>query len=93
MVSATPAATQSLPVQPQPTFTSGAEARARTEQVQPREAPAADAQRADRKTLQSRDDDRRKVEAKERDAARAESKAEDNRASDGRRGSLVDISI
>lgn len=92
MVSATPAATQSLPVQPQPTFTSGAEARARTEQVQPREAPAADAQRADRKTLQSRDDDRRKVEAKERDA-RAESKAEDNRASDGRRGSLVDISI
>lgn len=92
MVTATPSATQSLPVQPQPTFTSGAEARARTEQVQPREAPAADSQRADRKSLQSREEDRRRVETKERSEA-SESRAEESRAADGRRGSLVDISV
>ena len=67
---------------PQPNFSSATEARARTEQVQPREAPAANTQRADRKAQQSRDD-----------RTRTDEQVAQTRRQDGRRGSLVDINV
>lgn len=71
----------------QPSFTTGAEVK-NTEQVQPRQAPAADTQRSDQKV--SRDEDR-KFEARERQQPEEETPPPERRA-DGQRGSLVDIS-
>ena len=82
MVTTTNVGAQPYQATTQPNFSSASEARARTEQVQPREAPAANAQRADRKAQQSRDDRRADEEA----PAQA-------RRQEGRRGSLVDINV
>lgn len=77
------------PVTPQPTFTGGAETRARTENVQPREAPAASSQRADRSPVEARESNqRRQTEAREE---RRSSESRNDNAGSGRRGSLVDI--
>lgn len=76
------------PVTPQPTFTGGAETRARTENVQPREAPAASSQRADRSPVEAKQQSQRRQT--EREEQRASESRNDN-ASSGRRGSLVDI--
>lgn len=89
MVSPTGTATQSVPAQQPPTFSAGAETRANTEQVQPRQAPAADSQRADQRSLQSREDEKRQTER--RDDNRREEETQQARREENRRGSLVDV--
>lgn len=74
----------------QPSFTSGAETRAVTDQVQPRQAPAANAQRSDQKL--SRDEDNTQVEFRSRAAEQSNARPTAE-ASDGPRGSNLDISV
>ncbi len=84
MVNAPGPAVQAYAVQP--SFVAGNEARANTEKVQPRAAPAASSQRADQRTLESRD------EQKTQDA-RQDARREEARAADERRGSRVDVTV
>ncbi len=77
--------------QPQPNFNSATESRANTEQVQPREAPAAQSQRADRK-LQSREDDTKRQNVVAQRSSENDQASQAKRA-DGRRGSIVDLSV
>ncbi len=64
------------------------EIRARNDQTQPRQAPAADSQTADQRSLQSKDEQRRQaaVAARRQDQVRTADNAQDNR-----RGQLLDI--
>ena len=65
------------------------EVRARNEQTQPRQAPAADSQTADQRSLQSKDEQRRQaavVAQRRQDQVRSADNAQDNR-----RGQLLDI--
>ena len=64
------------------------EIRARNDQTQPRQAPAADSQTADQRSLQSKDEHRRQaaVAARRQDQVRTADNAQDNR-----RGQLLDI--
>ncbi len=73
----------------QPSFATGAETRANTEQVQPRQAPAADSQRADQKSLASREDDSKKTQER---SSRDESSSAANDDS-SRRGAVLDVSV
>ena len=75
---------------PQPSFTNGADARVNPEQVQPRQAPAADTQKQEQK-LGSRDEDRNTGSRRELSASSNENReAQDPNA---RRGELVDFSV
>lgn len=74
----------------QPSFSSGAEARAVTEQVQPRQAPAAESQRGDQR-LGNRDEDRRteqRAVATNTSARRSEDSSDNSR-----RGSNLDVVV
>ena len=73
----------------QPSFTSGAEVKANTEQVQPRQAPAADTQRA--AARESKNDDVT-VEFRDRKPETTEEAPPERRADNGR-GSLVDLNV
>ncbi len=73
----------------QPSFASGAEARAVTEQVQPRQAPAAESQRGDQK-LGNRDEDRR---TEQRAVANASPRRTDDSDASARRGSNLDVVV
>ncbi len=70
----------------QPSFSSGAEARAVTEQVQPRQAPAAESQRGDQRF--GRDEERR-TESRSVSASPARAEA----SNDSRRGSNLDVVV
>ncbi len=74
----------------QPSFSTGAEARAVTDQVQPRQAPAAESQRGDQR-LGNRDEDRRteqRASASGSNTARASAEGDT-----GRRGSTLDVVV
>lgn len=72
----------------QPSFTSGAEVKANTEQVQPRQAPAADTQRAAARESKSEVT----VEFRDRKPEAEEAPQPERRADSGR-GSLVDLNV
>lgn len=90
MISPTTSAPQAYNTQ-QPSFVQGTEARANTDQVQPRNAPAAESLRADPRELASRDEKR--AQAKADDERRAERSEEPPARSEERRGSRVDITV
>ena len=73
----------------QPSFSTGAEARAVTEQVQPRQAPAAESQRGDQK-LGSREEDRR---TEQRSVATASPRRSEDSSESSRRGSNLDVVV
>lgn len=73
----------------QPSFATGAEARAVTEQVQPRQAPAAESQRGDQR-LGNRDEDRR---TEQRAVANAAPRRSEESNGNERRGSNLDVVI
>lgn len=73
---------------PQPTFSTGAEAKANTQEVQPRQAPAAESQRGDQR-LGNRDEDRRT----ENRSVAAASSGRSEAANDTRRGSNLDVVV
>ena len=90
MVNPVSSSVQSYPTS-QPSFTTGAEARANTEQVQPRQAPAAESQRGDQR-LQSREEDNRRAESRAvaaNQSRRSEERSEDSRS----RGSNLDVVV
>ncbi len=94
MVNAVNSGVQSYPTS-QPSFVTGAETRANTEQVQPRQAPAAESQRNDQR-LASRNEDNRRSEdraAEQRAQARAESDQRDQVRAERRRGESVDVTV
>jgi len=64
------------------------EARARNEQTQPRNAPAADSQTADQRSLRSRDEDRKQNAFT---VSRRQDQAQNSNAQDNRRGQLLDV--
>ncbi|MDE1154017.1 MAG: hypothetical protein PW788_15910 [Micavibrio sp.] len=64
------------------------EVRARNEQTQPRNAPAADSQSADQRSLQSQDEQRRQDLTAQR---RQDNTQTANSNNDLRRGSLLDV--
>lgn len=74
-------------VTPQPSFTNGAEARVNPEQVQPRQAPAAETQRNDQK-LSNRDEDNRRSEVRAESSPRSESSEPSSR-----RGENLDVTV
>ena len=76
---------------PQPNFAAGNETRVDTERTQPRNAPAADTQRNERRELSARDDENRRVEAREQ--RRSEEERAQPPPSEGRRGSNVDVTV
>lgn len=67
------------------------EVRARNEQTQPRNAPAADNQRAEQRNLQSRDESRKRDETRQQE--RVEERRAEDTSSSSSRGSVVDISV
>lgn len=73
----------------QPSFSSGAEARAVTEQVQPRQAPAAESQRGDQK-LGARDEDR---STEQRSVATASPRRSEEINENSRRGGNLDVVV
>lgn len=91
MVSPVASSVSSYPTS-QPSFTSGGESRAVTEQVQPRQAPAAESQRGDQR-LSSREEDTRRSE--QRAAAATENTSRSSESSDDtqRRGSTLDVVV
>lgn len=74
-------------VTPQPSFTNGAEARVNPEQVQPRQAPAAESQRQDQ-TLARRENDR----GEQRSVSASPSRSESSESS-SRRGENLDVTV
>ncbi len=74
----------------QPSFASGAETRAVTEQVQPRHAPAAESQRGDQR-LQSRDEDNRRLQ--QRADANATARRNEEKSDTTQRGSNLDVVV
>lgn len=64
------------------------EARARNDQTQPRQAPAADSQTADERSLRSRDDDRKQNAFT---VSRRQDQSQSNASQDNRRGQLLDV--
>lgn len=73
----------------QPSFASGAEARAVTEQVQPRQAPAAESQRGDQR-LGNRDEDRR---TEQRAVSTASPRRSEESNGNEPRGSNLDVVV
>lgn len=74
----------------QPSFSSGAEARAVTEQVQPRQAPAAESQRGDQR-LGNRDEDRRTEQRAV--ATNTSTRRSEDSSDNARRGSNLDVVV
>ena len=72
---------------PQPNYTSGAEARTNTQDIQPRQAPAAESQRGDQR-LGNREEDRR---SESRSVSASPPRAE--ASNDSRRGSNLDVVV
>lgn len=77
---------------PQPSFTNGADARVNTEQVQPRQAPAADTQKQEQK-LGSRDEDRGTGTGSRREVSSGSNQNSPAQDANARRGELVDFSV
>ena len=73
----------------QPSFSSGVE-RAVPEQVQPRQAPAAESQRGDQR-LGNREDDTRRTE--ERAVANASARRSESSSDSNRRGGTLDVVV